>query len=425
MTIPTGQTHENDTASLVLVCKPSLSKAMGALHPAGALYAGPVNLEKAMLDHENFVALLRRRGITVREVSEVLCSGVEESVGDRVALEDLAARTLHYTYSQVGCCPSCGSSASSSSSDDENASSNQYWVTDEYKRKVLSEMTPQQLVDVILTNPRVTITPTQFDTGLTAAYTFEPLSNVMFVRDQQITTKKGVVMARLRSKQREKEVAILVFVLRKLGVDVLARVPAPCFLEGGDFFPAGDMAFVGVGPRSNFEAVQWLMENDLLGVERVAVVKDRFECRQERMHLDTVFNIIGERCAVMLSEMMGEGSRTRRVVDEYVRGAEGYELVKEEVEFSRYVRGLGWNIIEVSGEEQLKYGCNVLNLGNGRIVSSEKETARRISTSKCFEGTVEYIDFDGVSCMYGGLHCASQVVLRKADGKEATTENGV
>ena len=47
---------------------------------------------------------------------------------------------------------------------------------------------PSQLVDTIMINPTVIITPSQRDTGLSAAYGFHPLSNLVYTRDQQITT---------------------------------------------------------------------------------------------------------------------------------------------------------------------------------------------------------------------------------------------
>ena len=53
------------------------------------------------------------------------------------------------------------------------------------------------------------------------------------------------------------------------------------FLEGGDFFAAGeDLALVGIGLRSNFEACKQLMDRDLLGTHRLAIVKDENECHQ-------------------------------------------------------------------------------------------------------------------------------------------------
>jgi Arginine deiminase len=65
------------------------------------------------------------------------------------------------------------------------------------------------------------------------------------------------------------------------GVNIVGDVREPGYLEGGDFCPASaDLAFVGVGLRSNFEAVQQLMDEDLFGYRRVAVVRDDYEQNQ-------------------------------------------------------------------------------------------------------------------------------------------------
>ena len=64
---------------------------------------------------------------------------------------------------------------------------------------------------------------------------------------------------------------------------MIGEIREPGYLEGGDFFPVGqDLAMVGVGLRSNFEACQQLMEEDLLGVRRLAVVRDEYEMHQVR-----------------------------------------------------------------------------------------------------------------------------------------------
>ena len=67
------------------------------------------------------------------------------------------------------------------------------------------------------------------------------------------------------------------------GVHIEGEVVAPGYLEGGDFCPASaDLCFVGVGLRSNMEAVSQLMDQDLFGCRRVAVVRDDFEQNQVR-----------------------------------------------------------------------------------------------------------------------------------------------
>ena len=65
------------------------------------------------------------------------------------------------------------------------------------------------------------------------------------------------------------------------GLTVLGEIEEPGYLEGGDFFAAGrDLALLGVGLRSNVEAAKQLMEKDLLGTRRFAVVRDDFEKHQ-------------------------------------------------------------------------------------------------------------------------------------------------
>lgn len=408
---PTGQSHEDDPARVIVVCTPGLSKTMGALHPVGALWEGPVNLLRTRAQHADFVGRLEAAGATVHDVRAVLERGARESVTARLALEDLAARCLSYELH-----PDAERIATEAGSGPAASRGHLYHVSEEYKVLVLAKMDAAQLVEIVLTRPTVTVVPSLRDTGLTASYAFNPLANIIFCRDQQVTTRKGVVMARLRSTQRQHEVDVLEFCLRKLSLRVIGRIPAPdAFLEGGDFYPAGpDLCFIGVGPRTNMAAVTYMLESDLFGTRRVAVVRDDFERRQERMHLDTVFNLLSSSCALMLRELMGDDSPTRRLVDEWVRDGDDAPYVKgrTDVEFSLYVRQNGYNIIPIDGEDQLAYGCNALNLGGGRVLSVHEKSAREIARSPFFQGDVQYMPFDAVTAMYGAVHCCSQVVQR-------------
>lgn len=408
---PTGQNHENDAARVIVVCTPGLSKTMGALHPVGALWEGPVNLLRTRAQHKDFVERLEAAGATVHDVRAVLERDARRSVTARLALEDLAARCLSYELH-----PDAERIATEAGSGAAAARGHRYHVSREYKALVLEKMDVAQLVEIVLTRPTVTVVPSMRDTGLTASYAFNPLANIIFCRDQQVTTRKGVVMARLRSTQRHHEVDVLEFCLRKLFLRVIGRIPEPdAFLEGGDFFPAGpDLCFIGVGPRTNMQAVSYMLEHDMFGTRRVAVVRDDYERRQERMHLDTVFNLLSSDCVLMLRDMMGDDSPTRRLVDEWVRDADGAPYVKgrTDVEFSQYVRENGYNIIPIDGEDQLAYGCNALNLGEGRLLTVHQKTAREIARSPYFQGDVQFMPFDSVTAMYGAVHCCSQVVER-------------
>lgn len=76
---------------------------------------------------------------------------------------------------------------------------------------------------------------------------------------------------------------------------------------------------------------------------------------QDRMHLDCVFSILGDNVCLMLEEMMGAASATRRLVDEYTRDSTTgkYSLSRENVEFSQYMRDNGYHIIPIKPEHQI------------------------------------------------------------------------
>ena len=91
------------------------------------------------------------------------------------------------------------------------------YVSDQYKRVVLEHMSIEQLIDTLMINPTVHLSPSYRDTGLSASYTFQPLSNLVYTRDQQITGCKGIIMGRLRSPQRQLECELMRFCFQKLG----------------------------------------------------------------------------------------------------------------------------------------------------------------------------------------------------------------
>ena len=341
--------------------------------------------------------------LQVLTVRDILSFGVASHMGARVELEELAMKALTYRLAP-GADPAAVSEADA------------FYLGDDYKRRVLEHMSIAQLIDTLLINPTVDLRPSGRDTGLTATYEFQPLSNLVYTRDQQVTTAGGVVMGRLRSPQRALEVDLMAFCFHKLGLPVLGAIRAPGFLEGGDFFPAGPgLALLGVGLRSNEDAAVQLMEADWLGgVATLAVVRDDHDQAQDRMHLDCVFSLLGDDVCLMLADMMGEASPTKRTVDEWVRdpGTGKYALASTGTEFAAFMRGRGFHIIPVPAVDQLAYGCNCLNLGAGKILSVHAGTARSIVRDPRFRGDVQVVDFGPITSMYGAVHCASQVVKR-------------
>jgi arginine deiminase len=61
-----------------------------------------------------------------------------------------------------------------------------------------------------------------------------------------------------------------------------------------------DLALIQIGTRSNIQGAKYLMDNNLLGTRRFGVVKDEKDRNQQRMHLDTIVNIIDDKNIIML-----------------------------------------------------------------------------------------------------------------------------
>ena len=101
------------------------------------------------------------------------------------------------------------------------------YLGDDYKRAVLEHMSIEQLIDSLMINPTVHLSPSYRDTGLSASYTFQPLSNLVYTRDQQITGCRGIVMCRLRSQQRQLESDLMRFCFAKLGTRWLLSCRLP------------------------------------------------------------------------------------------------------------------------------------------------------------------------------------------------------
>jgi arginine deiminase len=290
-------------------------------------------------------------------------------------------------------------------------------ISSEYER--LDHMTNEELFDILILQPRVSLVTAEQNTPFVAEPAMRPLSNLVFTRDQQIVTAKGLILGALNSPQRAPEVSLLKLVWETLGIPIAGQVENPGKLEGGDFIPISkELCLVGVGLRSNIDAVNQLMENDLFGTEKVAVIVDEYDKSQDRMHLDTVFNIVDKERVVILEDIIGESNPKRRMVNLYTRKDGKYTLDGEPIEFSNFLKNLGYNLITVTNDQQLQYICNFVNLGptttnsKGVILSVNKDLEELIVRNG-YEGKVRFVDYRGITKMYGAAHCTTQVFRRQ------------
>lgn len=251
-----------------------------------------------------------------------------------------------------------------------------------------------------------------------------------------------------------------------LGINYKVRVPTP--MEGGDFIPAGDIAFQGVGWRTSMESVRMVLEYGGYGCEEVAVVID--PClephkKQEEMHLDTYFNVCApgkcvvleeritpghpKETSVLLFKRMPSGSYVtagRKEIDEIMRGR---PFRRDDVcgnplfPLRDYLAARDFTVISVTKEEQLAYAINFLTIGDGVVIGTDirakedlkwKFQSRGIQppdfplldyrkVDKDFQNKMEknqvcYIPvrLNNLNLYYGSAHCLTLVFRAQRDG---------
>ena len=381
---------EWDRATSILVCAPGEELFDGVIHPLAGLFEEYFDVEKAAAEHRNYVRMLRKNGIKVFDVRDILA----EMDTDR--LKELATATLVYDLSAV--CP------------EDSAS-----FGEQYRLQTLSAMSKEDLIRVILLQPEIVLRTTDNNTTLEADYIHHPLMNLYFTRDQSISTPKGQIICRMNSSQRAPEARIIRACYEQLGIRAVYEVNGDGRLEGGDYIPAGNISFIGCGMRTNIEAINQMMEADVFGHDTVIVVKDHLRWQME-MHLDTHFNIIDkDLCTMQRSRMeAAPGDPEYCTADIYARaeGTKAYTLVQEDAGFVDIVRSLGYTIIPIDREDELHYANNYLTIAPRHIMAVGGQSEAYQKALRDNGVRVEWLPLESLISGYGAAHCMTQVLTR-------------
>ena len=304
--------------------------------------------------------------------------------------------------------------------------------SEEYKEKVLKKFSKKNLMNVILTRPTMKLKHIETDTFIeSTSITFSPVGNMVFCRDQQITTKKGVVIGTSRTSQRKFEHIIMKQVFKNLGAVIIGEMGNNGLLEGGDFFVAReDLSMLGIGLRTNIDGASYLMKNDLLGTRYMAICSDENDKDQQRMHLDTYFNILNDNNAVVIDfddvkKQENKAANIDRKVYYYDNDKDAkeiesdkediknkigeYKLIKIYDSFYKFLDDMKFNYIKISHQEQKEYMINFLNIGNNTVISVNKNLEKKLKDNGCDIITVKYFNCQPILNMYGGMHCMTQV----------------
>lgn len=376
-------------AGEILMYTPGQELFDGVIHPSAGLFEHYFDVDKAAEEHCEYIRMLEANGIHVHTITDIL---------NEVALDtlrELAAREMHYDITAL---PDTDADA-----------------IEAYRQEVLAHMSRADLIRCILLRPVVRLFPTDNNTGVEAEYVHEPLMNLYFTRDQSITTPRGHIICRMNSLQRAAETDIIELCYRHMGVEPILRIEGTGRLEGGDYIPAGTIALIGCGMRTNEEGIRQIMEADAFGHDTIVVVHDHKHW-QMQMHLDTHFNIIDRDLCTMVSSRLNAqpGEPEFNTCDIYVRapGTKPYSLQRKEVSFVAYMRERGFEIIPIDYEDEMHYANNYLTIAPRHImaVAGQSEAyQQRLAEAGV---TVEWVPLESLIDGYGAAHCMTQVMKR-------------
>ena len=420
------QPSESTPAKIILVHISKMESFICSLNPAASLYEDVTDEEDIRKCFANLKEYLETKNIKLITVEDALLLNYN-------SLMKLAEQSLNYERGtdidekkkilKDSQNPNPNLSLIKKSIDEYTFNS-----SEQYKKKVLKKFSKHNLMNVILTRPKMELKHIETDTYIeSSSITFCPLGNLVFCRDQQITTRKGVVIGRSRTNQRKYEHVIMKQVFENLNVKPVGEV-IDGFLEGGDFFVAREnLSMLGVGLRTDIVGANYLMEKDLLGTRYMALCCDENDQDQQRMHLDTYFNILNDNNVVVIDfDEVREKSEKEKNIDRrvyyfdndkdakeiesdrgHIKNKVGeYKLIKIYDSFYKFLDEMKFHYIKITHQEQKEYMINFLNIGNNTVISVNKDLERKV---KDLGINVKWFDCQAILNMYGGMHCMTQV----------------
>ena len=418
---------ESTPAKTIIVHVSKMESFICSLNPAASLYEDVTDEDDIRACFNQLGEYLKTKNIQLITVEEALL--IKEKHDD---LMKLAKDSLNYERETE--VPKEETKLGEKDGEDRKNSLEDYvtFSSEDYKEKVLKKFSKKNLINVILTRPTMKLKHIETDTFIeSTSITFCPLGNIVFCRDQQITTKKGVVMGRSRTSQRKYEHIIMKQVFKNLGAEIVGDVGEEGYLEGGDFFVAReDLSMLGVGLRTDMNGAGYLMKNDLLGTRYMAVCLDENDVDQQRMHLDTYFNILNDNNTLVIDfdevakQEKKEKNIDRRVYyfdnDKEAKEIESdrknidnkygdYKLIKIFDSFYKFLDDMKFKYIKITHQEQKQYMINFLNIGNNTVISVNKNLEKKLKDNGIDMITVKYFDCQPILNMYGGMHCMTQV----------------
>jgi N-dimethylarginine dimethylaminohydrolase len=209
----------------------------------------------------------------------------------------------------------------------------------------------------------------------------------VFARDSSVMTPAGAVVTQPAQPWRRGEYAPVIRFYQEAGIPLRGMVSAGT-LEGGDVMVLEPgLAVIGAGEARTQEAAAhqlagWLGDD---GWEvRVEPIAERW------VHIDVLIGLVAERLVAAAVDALSCG-------------------------FVNWLRGRGFELIEVAPEDAFTLGANAISLGDGRVLSAAGATglndALRARGLEVLAPDLELFTLGG-----GGAHCLGQALRRERVG---------
>jgi len=382
---------EWDTAKVILMHTPGIELFDGVIHPTAGLFEHYFDVEKAAQEHHAYMQQLQAQGIQVITVEEIL----QDMPLDSLRL--LAQHALNYDTHELNPADTLANGET-------------------YRHTTLKQMSRADLIRLLLLRPTVRLHSVNNNTGIEATYEHQALMNLYFMRDQSITTPRGHIICHMNSLQRADETDIVRACYQQLGVPAVLEITGEGRLEGGDYIPAGNIALIGCGMRTNMAAIQQMMQADAFGHDTIVVVRDH-RLWQMQMHLDTHFNLIDhDLCTMVASRLRAKkGDKNYVTIDIYARAEKqkNYHLIAKDLGFVDFIQQRGITIIPIEEADEMHYANNFLTIAPRHIMAVDGQSESLKQTLEAHGVKVEWIPLESLIDGYGAAHCMTQVLRRR------------
>jgi len=342
----------------VVIHRPGIEMFFGLLDPHSSLYERAFSMDGARMEHRMLENVLSKdMGVEVLRLETAIEEVCKKRPEVQKRLVHLARETLNYI----------GPKKLVEQAKKEFDSNAQYLDTTHF-------------FNILLMDPGLNFQKGSGNTNGSVHLDFtgrNPLCNLYFMRDQQFVTDKGIVLCRMGKNTRAAETRVTKFLWEEvLGVPIICEIKAPGTIEGGEFIPMGSFALIGIGSRTNQDAINQLLSLDF-EYKEIAVVRQPMHplvSAKEpdpmiNMHLDTYFNVASS-SVVVGCELLLKNAKVEVFHNE---GGGYFTKDKADTNLYDYIVKKGFDVINVTSLEQLCYASNFLCIKDGVILAIETE----------------------------------------------------